>query len=222
MKWVRQRCQLDPANTAAMAFFSPPAFAGAGFGEPEVDSSTPLRPRVVNDLRKASQKRMAQKTLHHFSQMKAPSRESRRRQALNLPWPTFVRGRRSGSAWPGGLRFWRRGYSEHRILLVAGLPLYCIAPRQLRILPLLDEGDSIPIRISDDRFSTIPATDGSSVLAYTMVPWRLSHLGTGTRFIVADSIRNLWQKDQAAVMPHRMLEQTTSRNGDWANHDGYQ
>ena len=177
---------------------------------------------MVNDLRKASQKRMAQKTLHHFSQMKAPSRESRRRQALNLPWPTFVRGRRSGSAWPGGLRFWRRGYSEHRILLVAGLPLYCIAPRQLRILPLLDEGDSIPIRISDDRFSTIPATDGSSVLAYTMVPWRLSHLGTGTRFIVADSIRNLWQKDQAAVMPHRMLEQTTSRNGDWANHDGYQ
>ena len=95
---------------------------------------------MVNDLRKASQKRMAQKTLHHFSQMKAPSRESRRRQALNLPWPTFVRDRRSGSAWPGGLRFWRRGYSEHRMLLVAGLPLYCTAPRQLRILPLLDEG----------------------------------------------------------------------------------
>ena len=23
MKWVRQRCQLAPANTAAMAFFSP-------------------------------------------------------------------------------------------------------------------------------------------------------------------------------------------------------
>ena len=23
MKWVRQRCQLDPANIAAMAFFSP-------------------------------------------------------------------------------------------------------------------------------------------------------------------------------------------------------
>ena len=177
---------------------------------------------MVNDLRKASQRRLAQKTLHHFSQMKAPSRESRRRQALNLLLPTFVRGRRSGSAWPGGLRFWRRGYSEHRILLVAGLLLYCTAPRQLRILPLLDEGDSIPIRISDDRFSTIPATDGSSVLAYTMVPWRLSHLGTGTRFIVADSIRNLGQEDQAAVMPHRMLEQTTSRNGCCANQFGYQ
>ena len=33
MKWVRQRCQLAPVNTAAMAFFSPPAFAGAGSGE---------------------------------------------------------------------------------------------------------------------------------------------------------------------------------------------
>ena len=85
-------------------------------------------------------KGLAQKTLHHFSQMKVPSRESRRRQALNLPWPTFVRGRRSGSAWPGGLRFWRRGYSEHRMLLVAGLPLYCTAPHQLRILPLLTRG----------------------------------------------------------------------------------
>ena len=50
----------------------------------------------------------------------------------------------------------------------------------------------------------------------------LSHLGTGTRFIVADSIRNLGQEDQAAVMPHRMLEQTTSRNGCWANHKEHQ
>ena len=107
--------------------------------------------------RKASQKRMAQKTLHHFFQMKAPSRESRRRQAVNLLLPTFVRGWKGGSAWPGDLRFGRRGYSEHRMLLVTRLPLYCTAPRQLRILPLLDEGDSIPILISDDRFSTIPA-----------------------------------------------------------------
>ena len=82
-------------------------------------------------------KGLAQKTLHHFSQMKARSRESRRRQALYLPLPTFVRGRRGGSAWTGGLRFGRRGYSEHRMLLVAGLPPYCTAPRQLRILPLL-------------------------------------------------------------------------------------
>ena len=62
----------------------------------------------------------------------ASSRESRRRQALNLPWPTLVRGGRDGSARPGGLRFGRRGYSEHRMLLVAGLPLHCTAPRQLR------------------------------------------------------------------------------------------
>ena len=70
----------------------------------------------------------------------ASSRESRRRQALNLSWPTCVRVRRGGSAWPGGLRFGRRGYSEHRMLLVEGLPLHCTAPRQLRILPLLTRG----------------------------------------------------------------------------------
>ena len=38
-----------------------------------------------------------------------------------------------------------------------------------------------------------------------MVPWRLSHLDAGTRFIVADSIRNLGQEDRAAVMPNRIL-----------------
>ena len=64
----------------------------------------------------------------------ASSRECRRRQALNLPSPTFVLGRRGGSAWPGGLRFGRRGYSEHRILLVARLPLHCTASRQFRYL----------------------------------------------------------------------------------------
>ena len=45
--------------------------------------------------------------------------------------------------------------------------------------------------------------DVSSSLVYRMVPWSLSHLDAGTRFIGADSICNLWQKDQAAVMPHR-------------------
>ena len=56
----------------------------------------------------------------------------RRCKALNLPWPTFVRGRKGGSAWPGGLRFGWRGYSEHRMLLVARLSLHCTAPRQQR------------------------------------------------------------------------------------------
>ena len=111
-------------------------------------------------------------------------------------------GRRGGSAWPGCLRFGRRGYSEHRMLLVAGLP--CIVPSASAArTSAADAGDSIPILISDDRSSTIPATDGSSVLAGTMVPWRLSHLGIGTRFIVADSIRNLEQEDRVAVMPYR-------------------
>ena len=131
MKWVRQRCQLAPVNTAAMAFFSP-------WWASEVTSSTPLSPRAVSDRRKASHKGLAQKTLYHFSQMKAPGRhrgwESRRRQTWHLPWPTLVRGRRGGSAWPGGLRFGWRGYSEHRILLVARLPLHCTASRQFRYL----------------------------------------------------------------------------------------
>ena len=90
------------------------------------------------------------------------SRESRRRLALNLLLPTFVRGGRGRSAWPGDLRFGKRGYSEHRMVLVTRLPLYCTAPRQLRIFPLLDEGDSIPILILDDRFSTIPALTSAS------------------------------------------------------------
>ena len=82
--------------------------------------------------------------------------ESRRRQTLYLPWPTFVRGRRGGSAWPGGLRFGRRGYSEHRMLLVEGLPLHCTAPRQLRILPLLPRGTASQHSLSDGRFSPLP------------------------------------------------------------------
>ena len=64
----------------------------------------------------------------------ASSRESRRRQTWYLSWPTLVRGRSGGSAWPGGLRFGWRGYSEHRILLVARLPLHCTASRQFRYL----------------------------------------------------------------------------------------
>ena len=64
----------------------------------------------------------------------------RRCQALNLPLPTLVRGRKDGSVWTGGLRFGWRGYSEHRMLLVVGLCLHCTAPRHLHILPLLTRG----------------------------------------------------------------------------------
>ena len=75
MKWVRQRCQLAPANTAAMAFFSP-------WWASEVTSPTPLSPRAVSDRRKASQRRLAQKTLHHFSPTKAPGRHRVGRAAV--------------------------------------------------------------------------------------------------------------------------------------------
>ena len=86
----------------------------------------------------------------------ASSRESRRRQALNLPWPTFVRGRRGGSAWPGGLRFGRRGYSEHRMLLVVGLSLHCTAPRQLRILLPLTRGVASQHSVRPTGFQPFP------------------------------------------------------------------
>ena len=78
MKWVRQRCQLAPVNTAAMAFFSP-------WWASEVTSSTPLSPRAVSDRRKASQRRLAQKTLQHFSPMKAPGRHRAGRVAVARP-----------------------------------------------------------------------------------------------------------------------------------------
>ena len=78
MKWVRQRCQLAPVNTAAMAFFSP-------WWASEVTSSTPLSPRAVNEHRKASQRRLVQKTLQHFSPMKAPGRHRAGRVAVARP-----------------------------------------------------------------------------------------------------------------------------------------
>ena len=118
-------------NIAAMAFFSP--------RRAELDSSTALRPRMVNDLRKANQGRMAQKTLHHFSQVKAPSREGRRRQVLSLLLPVSVRGCRCGSAWPGGLRFGRGGYPGHRTVLLTRQLWYCTVSLQLRALPLPDD-----------------------------------------------------------------------------------
>ena len=149
-----------------------------------------------------------------------PSRESRRRQTLNLPWPIFVRGWSSGSAWPGSLRFGRCGYSEHRMLLVAGLPLYCTVPRQLRKYAQLTRAmhpNTLFVRPVFNR----SRPDGSSALACRVVPRRLSYSDVGTRFNVADSIRNLGQEDRAVVMPHWNTRQTTSRNGCCTNRKGH-
>ena len=88
------------------------------------------------------------------------------------------------------------------MLLVAVLQLHCIAPRQLRILPPLTGGIASQHSLWTTGL-TIPDTDGSSALECRMVPWRVSHLGAGTRFIVSDSIRNLGQDERAAVTPHR-------------------
>ena len=43
---------------------------------------------------------------------------------------------------------------------------------------------------------------------------RLSHMDAGTRFIVADSIRNLGQEDRAVVMPNRMIDAKPARTLD--------
>ena len=103
----------------------------------------------------------------------ASSRESRRRQALYLPWPTFVRSWRDGSAWTGGLRFGRRGYSEHRMLLVAGLSLHCTAPRQLRIPPLLTRGIASQHSVRTTGFQPFPPL--------TVAPrWRVGWLGSSS------------------------------------------
>ena len=79
----------------------------------------------------------------------------RRCKVLNLPWPTFVRGRKGGSAWPGGLRFGRRGYSEHRMLLVAGLPRIVLPSVSFTYFRCC-RGGQHPTLISNDGFSTIP------------------------------------------------------------------
>ena len=135
-------------------------------GEPEVDSSTPLRPRVVNDLRKASQKRMAQKTLHRFSQMKAPGRH----RAGRVARPCIYPGRPScGTGGMGLLGPGVCGLGGADTLNI-GCSLWQDCPR---IVPLCvrsaaDQGDSIPTLISNDRFSTMSATDGSSALACRM------------------------------------------------------
>ena len=166
MKWVRQRCQLPPANTAAMAFFSP-RWAS------EVTSSTPLGP-PVSDRRKASQRRLAQKTLHHFSPTKASDRHRAGRVAAARPG--IYPGRPScgaggvgllgpGVCGLGGADTLNIGYS-----LWQDCP--CIVPPRVSSdTSAADEGDSIPTLSSDGRFSTIPAL--------TAAPrWRVEWLGS--------------------------------------------
>ena len=56
----------------------------------------------------------------------------------------------------------------------------------------------------------------------TIISAGLSRLETGTRIVIANNIRDLGQEDWSAVMRTGILEQTTSRNGYYANHNGYQ
>ena len=83
MKWVRQRCQLGPGEHRGDGVLQPLCFRrGRLWWASEVTSSTPLGPRAVSDRRKASQRRLAQKTLHHFSPTKAPGRHRAGRAAV--------------------------------------------------------------------------------------------------------------------------------------------
>ena len=104
---------------------------------------------------------------------------------------------------------------------MAGLPLYCTVPRQLRKYAQLTRAmhpNTLFVRPVFNR----SRPDGSSALACRVVPRRLSYSDVGTRFIVADSIRNLGQEERALVMPHWNTRQTTSRNGYYANQGGRQ
>ena len=115
----------------------------------------------------------------------------------------------------GGEKMYRVGGST------AGLPLYCTVPRQLRKYAQLTRAmhpNTLFVRPVFNR----SRPDGSSALACRVVPRRLSYSDVGTRFIVADSIRNLGQEERAVVMPHWNTRQTTSRNGYCVNHSGYQ
>ena len=100
----------------------------------------PVQPQAVAGQPKGAGSENSPPLLPNENVEPASSRKSRCSQAGNLPWPTFVRGKRGGSAGTGGLRFGERGYSEHRMLLVAGLLLHCTAHRQLLILSLLTRG----------------------------------------------------------------------------------
>ena len=96
------------------------------------------------------------------------------------------------------------------MLLVAGLPLYCTVPRQLRKYAQLTRAmhpNTLFVRPVFNR----SRPDGSSALACRVVPRRLSYSDVGTRFIVADSIRNLGQEERAVVMPHRMIDAKPAR-----------
>ena len=131
MKWARQRFHLGPANIAAMAFFSP--------RRAELDSSTSLRPRMVNDLRKANQGRMAQKTLHHFSLGEGAEPGGPPSPGLEFTPAGLRAGPEGWVRLAGGLRFGRGGYPGHRTVLLTRQLWYCTASRQLRALPLPDD-----------------------------------------------------------------------------------
>ena len=168
MKWVRQRCQLAPVNTAAMAFFSP-------WWASEVTSSTPLRPRAVSDRRKASQRRLAQKTLHHFSPTKAPGRHRAGRRVA-VARPGIYPGRPACGAGAAGLLGPGVCGLGGADTLNIGYSLWqdcpCIVPPRVSSdTSAADEGDSIPTLSSGGRFSTIPAL--------TAAPrWRVEWLGS--------------------------------------------
>ena len=113
---------------------------------------------------------MAQKTLHHFSQMKAPGRY----RAGRVARPCIYPGRPSCGAGGMGLLgpgvCGLGGADTLNIECSLWQDCHCIvSPRVSSGYFRCRRGDSIPTLISNDRFSTIPATDGSSALACRMV-----------------------------------------------------
>ena len=86
MKWVLAALPTGTGKHRGDGVLQPHCFRrGRLWWASEVTTSTTLSPRAVSERRKASQKGLSQKTLHHFSPTKAPGRHRSGRVAVARP-----------------------------------------------------------------------------------------------------------------------------------------
>ena len=149
----------------------PPCFRrGRLWWASEVTTSTSLSPRAVSKRRRASQRGLAQKTLHHFFRMKAPGRHRAGRTAI--AWPFIYPGLPSCGAGGAGLLgpgvCGLGGADTLNIECSLGPDCTCIVP--LRVSSPADEGDSTQHSFRTTGFQPCPPL--------TAAPrWRVEWLG---------------------------------------------